>query len=67
MIKDCLEGNHDLIEIHRAYLGYDEEQVVRWCRVCGSVVVDTEVDGRTMAGNIMKMKAPESYKYKWVR
>lgn len=62
MIKECIEGNHDLIEIHRTYHTYDEEQVVRWCRVCGSVVVDVDIDGRTRAGFIMKMKAPESYR-----
>ena len=61
MIEGCKKGNHDLIEIYRAYHLYDGEQVVRWCRVCGSVVIDTDIDGRIMAGDIMKMKAPESY------
>ena len=64
MIEDCIEGNHDLIEVHRSYYLYDEDHVVRWCRACGSVVVDIEVDGRTMAGGIMKMKAPQTYKWK---
>lgn len=59
MIKDCIKGNHDLIEVHRTYHTYDEEQVVRWCRVCGSVVVDVDVDGRTMAGRIMEMISPQ--------
>ena len=67
MINDCLKGNHDLIEVYRTYHTYDEERVVRWCRVCGSVVIDVDVDGRIMAGGIMKMKAPESYKWKWIR
>lgn len=67
MINDCINGNHDLIEIHRTYNAYNEEQVVRWCKVCGSVVVDVDVDGRTKAGSIMKMMAPESYKWKWIR
>lgn len=61
MIKECIKGNHDLIEIYRGYHIQGEEQVVKWCRVCGSVVIDMEMDGRTMAGDIMKMKAPESY------
>lgn len=59
MIKECIEGNHDLIEIHRTYHTYDEEQVVRWCRVCGSVVVDVDIDGRTMAGSILQMISPK--------
>lgn len=61
-IKECIKGNHDLIEVNRAYYLYNEDHVVRWCKVCGSVVVDIEVDGRTMAGAIMAMKAPESYR-----
>lgn len=61
-IKECIKGNHDLIEVNRAYYLYNEDHVVRWCKVCGSVVVDIEVDGRTMAGAIMEMKAPESYR-----
>lgn len=61
MIKECIKGNHDLIEIYRSYSIYDEEQVVRWCRVCGSVVIDVEIDGRIRPGGVMKIKAPESY------
>lgn len=62
MIEDCIKGNHDLIEVSRDYYLYNEDHVVRWCRICGSVVVDIEVDGRTRIGAIMKMKAPESYR-----
>lgn len=61
MIEECIKGNHDLIEVHRVYYLYNEDHVVRWCRECGSVVVDIEVDGRTMAGGIMEMKAPKTY------
>jgi hypothetical protein len=35
------------------------ESVVRWCRNCGGVVVDTDYDGRTNPGDIMKMKFPK--------
>ena len=59
MIEECVKGNHDLIEIYRVHNMYGEDQVVRWCRVCGSVVVDVEVDGRTMAGGIMEMISPQ--------
>lgn len=61
-INGCKKGNHDLIEIYRVHNIYGEDQVVRWCRVCGSVVVDIEVDGRIMAGSIMKMIAPETFR-----
>ena len=62
MTEECAKGNHDLIEVHRSYYLYDEDHVVRWCRTCGSVVVDVEVAGSTMAGSIMKMIAPEIFR-----
>lgn len=37
----------------------DEAAVVRWCPQCGAVVVDTDFDGRTNPGAIMKMKFPQ--------
>ena len=64
MIEDCIKGNHDLIEVYRTYYLYNEDHVVRWCKICGSVVVDVEVDGRVLAGRIMKMIAPETFSSK---
>ena len=61
MVQSCNKGNHDLITIYRCDVGYDEEQVVRWCRVCGCIVVDGEYDGRVAPGRAMKMKAPQIY------
>lgn len=49
-------GNHDLKEITRNYLDNGVDEVVNWCKICGAVVVDEEVDGRTIIG---KMKFPE--------
>ena len=63
-MKACREGNHLLIEITRTHIGYGGAEVVRWCPVCGSVVVDVDVDGRTMAGKIMKMRSPKVAKTK---
>jgi len=57
-MEACNKGNHPLVELTRTWLGYGGEEVVRWCPVCGSVVVDVDVDGRTMAGKIMKMRSP---------
>ena len=59
IIEDCLEGNHDLVVIYCKSCGYDEEEVVRWCKRCGSIVIDRDVDGRTSPGEIMKMKTHE--------
>lgn len=57
-------GKHSLIEITRNKLSKNIYEVVMWCKECGSVVVDQEIDGRTKIGN---MKFPEitiSNKYK---
>lgn len=56
-LSECFNGNHDLQVIIAVPNNYDGDRIVRWCRVCGSVVVDIEVDNRLMA-NQVKMKAP---------
>ena len=59
-LHKCNTGDHELIEILNCDVGYGAEYVVRWCRVCGCVVVDEDVDGRTMKpGGHMKMIGPQ--------
>lgn len=60
----CINGKHDLIVIYSHRALYNEEPTVRWCVDCGAVVVDMDYDNRTNAGQIMKMKFPESTKIK---
>ena len=55
----CKQGKHPLIVITRTDVGYDCEEVVRWCPVCGAVVVDMDVDNRVYPGYYKKMKFPE--------
>ena len=55
----CKKGQHPLIVIHRAGSLYNECAVTRWCPECGAVVVDVDYDGRTNAGQIMKMRIPK--------
>lgn len=51
---------HDQEEIMRCNAGGpDEEMVVRWCKICGGVVVDLDYDNRTKSGYFMKMKFPK--------
>lgn len=58
----CNFSNHDLIKIYET--GNDmATDVVRWCKICGAIVVDVDFDGRTNPGQGMKMKFPtEIYK-----
>ncbi|MBI4158528.1 MAG: hypothetical protein HY505_02845 [Candidatus Yanofskybacteria bacterium] len=35
------------------------DHVVRWCPLCGSVVIDVETDGRIQPGRVMKIRSPE--------
>ena len=58
MTYPCKGSKHTLIEIYRC--GNDMvEDVVRWCKNCGAIVVDTDFDNRTAAGDVMKMKHPQ--------
>jgi hypothetical protein len=61
-MNKCNEGHHDLIEVYRANntLMPNAEDVVRWCRFCGGVVVDIELDGQLVGGpgNFLKMMGP---------
>lgn len=55
--EECKKGNHELEKIYET--GGDMFSiVVRWCKTCGSIVVDTNFDGRTNPGAITKMKSP---------
>ena len=57
-LNECKNGNHDLISIHCSGYANDTVEVVRWCRICGCVVVDAENDYRIDPGRIRKMEAP---------
>jgi hypothetical protein len=35
------------------------ESVVRWCSDCGAIVIDSDIDGRTWPGKVMKMRFPK--------
>jgi len=61
-MEECKKGNHPLIEINNFSIGYGGYEVVRWCPECGAVVVDIDVDNRTMPGRVMKMKWPKVLK-----
>ncbi len=54
----CNTGDHDLIKIYSAKHSWEESyDVVKWCRICGAVVVDLEYH-IVKPGSVMKMKYP---------
>lgn len=63
LLSTCKTGKHNLLAIYRC--GDSEsmfgEDVVRWCDVCGSVVVDNDFDGRTKPGGTMRMRSPQIF------
>lgn len=58
MLENCKKGKHSLQDI---YSDGDEfqETVVRWCYLCGAVVVDYEYDCRIKPGGHTKMRFPK--------
>ena len=58
----CQGGKHDLKVIHSYYNDPLSENVIRWCRECGAIVVDVDYDGRTNPGYVMEMKFPKILK-----
>lgn len=55
--EDCKKGNHRLDIVYSSG-GDQERHVVRWCRNCGSLVIDVDFDGRTNPGAIMGLVSP---------
>jgi hypothetical protein len=51
------EDKCDLTIITSNPLAYSDE-VVRWCKHCGAVVVDEDSDGRIYPGQIKQMQFP---------
>lgn len=56
----CTNGLHSLVKLleRSSNAAPDATLVVRWCSNCGAVVIDTDIDGRTVPGDVMKMRFP---------
>lgn len=61
-LSKCNAGSHPYEAIYRVSKPYDEETVVRWCPLCGCIVIDVDYDNRTSPGAVMKIKCPQIYK-----
>jgi hypothetical protein len=58
--QKCLTGNHKWETIQWVRAGGNIDEVVRWCRVCGCIVVDQESDGR-LVGQETPITGPKVY------
>lgn len=54
----CDKGLHPFIVISSHRLK-DDLKVVRWCPVCGCIVVDLDYDGKTNPGYYRKIEYPQ--------
>ena len=59
--KKCMEGSHKWETIQWVSAGSNIDEVVRWCSVCGCIVVDQESDGRLL-GQYKPIQGPKTYK-----
>lgn len=58
---DCRIGRHALETILECPTGNpDRYRVVRWCSVCGAIVVDLDAGGKTLPGKIEPLRKPET-------
>ncbi len=57
-LQVCRSGEHALQKIYTGHRDTVSEEVVRWCKNCGSVVVDVDYDGRINQGQMMQMRTP---------
>jgi len=56
----CYNGKpHDMVDIYRFDMGWNEEYVVQWCRKCGAVCIRQQSDGRNF-GYIVGPYFPEN-------
>ena len=64
-MENCIKGKHTLTDIMSVTHWDESQQVVRWCTVCGSVVIDVDFDGRTNPGDALKMQFSDLFKEKF--
>ena len=56
--RKCGKDDHDFVAVVRIEMDKGEYKVVRWCRRCGSIAMDHEIDGTTIRGYYMKLRHP---------
>jgi len=54
----CKDGRHPLIPVYSVSKP-DIIHTVRWCPICGAIIVDTDYKDTINSGQIMSMKRPD--------
>jgi len=61
-LHNCNKDIHELIEIYK-HFNSDGDEVVRWCRICGAVMIDKEHDGKVCKDKILRIMRPRIINY----
>lgn len=61
MANEAIEcnGYHNFFDILKDKRPFNEEYVIRWCKRCGAIIGDIDVDGRTFPGRYFKIILPD--------
>jgi len=62
MIENCLTGGHEFESIMELTHWDGSTQIVRWCSICGVIVVDQQIGVRNYPGKYVPMKYPKLFK-----
>jgi hypothetical protein len=61
LINNCKKGRHVYQNIYDTLAGLDVYEIIKWCKVCGSVEIDLEDEGVTFPGKIMPIQSPNIF------
>jgi hypothetical protein len=58
ILDTCKNKQHNFVEIYRA--GEPGHQdIVKWCTICGTIVIDHEGEGKVATGSTIKVMGPK--------
>ena len=56
--KGCIDGRHPLIPIYSCPKA-DRIEIIRWCPICGSFLIDVEYMNGIHSNDIAKIRRPD--------
>jgi len=61
-LTNCKKGKHIYQNIYDTLTGPCIYEIIKWCKVCGSVIIDLEEEGIVYPGKIMQAQSPDILK-----